>query len=251
MSRSPLRPLIGLAHGSRDPRAAEAVAEVMRAVQELRPGLVTVPAFLDLSEPDLTAAVAALQGDLGVSEAVVLPLLFTEAFHARVDAPTAVREAQEATGVTLRLGGILGMGDEVLQALQDSAGRAHIAVHEAILLLAVGSSRDEANLAVHDLAERWSARRLGPVWAGFATTGEPQASELLQRAQSSGRRFGVVPLFLAPGLLLDATASQARALGAEVAQPLGTSLAELILQRYCEVLAADRPLTASSDRMHL
>ena len=166
-------------------------------------------------------------------------------------APTAVREAQEATGVTLRLGGILGMGDEVLQALQDSAGRAHIAVHEAILLLAVGSSRDEANLAVHDLAERWSARRLGPVWAGFATTGEPQASELLQRAQSSGRRFGVVPLFLAPGLLLDATASQARALGAEVAQPLGTSLAELILQRYCEVLAADRPLTASSDRMHL
>ncbi len=151
----------------------------MRAVQELRPGLVTVPAFLDLSEPDLTAAVAALQGDLGVSEAVVLPLLFTEAFHARVDAPTAVREAQEATGVTLRLGGILGMGDEVLQALQDSAGRAHIAVHEAILLLAVGSSRDEANLAVHDLAERWSARRPGPVWAGFATTGEPQASELL------------------------------------------------------------------------
>src|SRR6478735_6435737 len=119
-------PLIGLAHGSRDPRAARMIGEVMRAVQALRPGLVAVPAFLDLSEPDLTAAVAALQEDGPIPEAIVLPLLFTEAFHAKVDAPTAVSEAEAATGVALRLGCILGMGEDVLQALEDSAGRAHI-----------------------------------------------------------------------------------------------------------------------------
>ena len=51
-----LPPLIGLAHGSRDPRAARMIAELMRAVQALRPGLVAVPAFLDLSEPDLVRA---------------------------------------------------------------------------------------------------------------------------------------------------------------------------------------------------
>jgi len=235
-----LPPLIGLAHGSRDPRAARTIADVMRAVQALRPGLVAVPAFLDLSEPDLTAAVAALQEDMPVADAIVLPLLFTEAFHARVDAPTAVRESQEATGVELRLGGILGMGDDVLLALEDSAGRAHIASHEAILLLAVGSSRDEANLAVHDLADRWSRRRLGPVWAGFATTGEPQASAVFERATAERRRIGVVPLFLAPGLLLDATARQAMAIDAEVAEPLGTSLAGLVLRRYDEALAVAR-----------
>ena len=237
---SHLPPLIGLAHGSRDPRAARMIAEVMRAVQALRPGLVAVPAFLDLSEPDLTAAVAALQEDGPVADAIVLPLLFTEAFHASVDAPTALRQAQEATGVELRLGGILGMGEDVLLALEDSAGRAHIAAHEAILLLAVGSSRDEANRAVHDLAERWSSRRLGPVWAGFATTGEPQASAVLDRATAEQRRIGVVPLFLAPGLLLDATARQATAIDAEVAAPLGTALAGLILRRYDEALAVAR-----------
>lgn len=235
-----LPPLIGLAHGSRDPRAAAMIAEVMRAVQALRPGLVAAPAFLDLSAPDLTAAVAALQQDQQVSEAVVLPLLFTEAFHARVDAPTAVREAQDATGVALRLGGILGMGEDVLQALDDSACRAHIAAHEAILLLAVGSSREEANLAVHDLAERWSRRRVGPVWAGFATTGEPQATAVLERATAQRRRIGVVPLFLAPGLLLDAVGRQALAIDAEVAQPLGTALAGLVLRRYDEARALTR-----------
>jgi sirohydrochlorin ferrochelatase len=233
-----LPPLIGLAHGSRDPRAARMIGELMRAVQALRPGLVAVPAFLDLSEPDLVTAVTALQQDEQPSEAVVLPLLFSEAFHATVDSPTAVREAQQATGVTLRLGDILGMGEDVLLALEDSAARAHISAHEAILLLAVGSSRDEANQAVHELAERWSLRRLGPVWAGFATTGEPQATTVLERATAQRRRIGVVPLFLAPGLLLDATAKQAMLIDAEVAQPLGTALAGLVLQRYDEALTA-------------
>ena len=235
-----LPPLIGLAHGSRDPRAARMIADVMRAVQVLRPGLVAAPAFLDLSEPDLTAAVTEIQQDLPITEAIVLPLLFTEAFHARVDAPTAVREAEEATAVSLRLGGILGMGEDVLQALEDSAGRAHISAHEAILLLAVGSSRDEANDAVLELADRWSRRRPGPVWAGFATTGEPQATAVLERAKTDRRRLGVVPLFLAPGLLLDAIARQAMALDMEVAEPLGTALAGLVLQRYDEELALAR-----------
>ena len=188
-----------MAHGSRDPRAARTIAEVMRSVRAMRPGLV-----------------------------------------AKVDAPTAVREAEGATGVTLSLGGILGMGDDVLLALEDSAGRAHIAAHEAILLLAVGSGRKAANDAVHELADRWSRRRLGPVWAGFATTGEPQASTVLQQAAAARRRIGVVPLFLAPGLLLDVAARQAMAMDAEVAEPLGNALAGLVLQRYDEALELAR-----------
>ncbi len=216
------------------------ITEVMRAVRALRPGLIAVPAFLDLSEPDLTGAVAALQEDAPIAEAIVLPLLFTEAFHASVDAPTAVRVAADATGVELRLGCILGMGEDVLEALEDSAGRAHIGAHEAILLLAVGSSRDGANEAVRDLADRWSRLRPGPVWAGFATTGEPPAAAVLERATKERRRLGVVPLFLAPGLLLDATARQAMELDMEVAEPLGTALAGLVLRRYDEALALAR-----------
>jgi sirohydrochlorin ferrochelatase len=231
-------PLIGLAHGSRDPRAAQTIGEVMRAVEALRPGLVARAAFLDLSEPDLTTVVNQLRSECDVPAAVVLPLLFSEAFHAMVDAPTAVAQAELNCGVELRLGEILGLGDDVLEALDDSAARAHIGAHEAILLLAVGSSREEANVAVHDLAYRWSRRRVGPVWAGFATTGEPSASAVFARALAKQHRIGVVPLFLAPGLLLDAVRREAMAIDVEVAQPLGNSLAELVLQRYDEARAA-------------
>ena len=179
----PPPPLIGLAHGSRDPRAARMIDEVMAAVRALRPGLAATAAFLDLAEPDLTSAVRDLRERTGCRRAVVLPLLFSEAFHATVDAPEAVAAAQLETGVLLDVGEILGMGDEVLDALQDSAERAGIAAHESILLLAVGSSREEANDAVHELAFRWAEHRPAPVWAGFATVGEPHASAVLNRAR--------------------------------------------------------------------
>ena len=213
------------------------IGDVMRAVEAMRPGLRALPAFLDLSEPDLRTAIERARAESDFDEAIVVPLLFTDAYHATIDVPTAVGNAQLDTGVALRLSGILGMGEEVLQALDDSAARAHIGAHEAILLYAVGSSREAANNAVHDLARRWSERRIGPVWAGFGTVGTPSATEVLARATAHGRRIGVVPLFLAPGLLLDQIAREALTIGAEVALPLGTALAELVLLRYLEALA--------------
>jgi sirohydrochlorin ferrochelatase len=230
--------LIGLAHGSRDPRAAATIGEVMRAAAAMRPGLRAIPAFLDLCEPDLVTAITQGRAESGFDTAIVVPLLFTDAYHATVDVPSAVGNAQLDTGVTLQLAGILGMGEEVLLALEESASRAHIGAHEAILLYAVGSSRESANIAVHDLARRWSERRVGPVWAGFGTVGEPAAADVLARATAEGRRIGVVPLFLAPGLLLDQIARSAIQIGAEVASPLGTALGELVLLRYLEALAA-------------
>ncbi len=212
----------------------------MRAAAALRPGLRAIPSFLDLSEPDLVTAISVARAESGFDEAIVVPLLFTDAYHATVDVPTTVGNAQQQTGVALSLAGILGMGEEVLAALDESAARAHIATYEAILLLAVGSSRSSANEAVHHLARRWSERRVGPVWAGFATVGTPSAAEVLTRATTEGRRIGIVPLFLAPGLLLDQVAAQAYPAGVDVAAPLGTALAELVLQRYLEVLPAGR-----------
>lgn len=213
------------------------IADVMRAVEAMRPGLRARPAFLDLCEPDLRTAIERARSESGFGEAIVVPLLFTDAYHATVDVPTAVGNAQLDTGVALRLAGILGMGEDVLLALEESAARAHIAAHEAVLLYAVGSSRQSANEAVHDLARRWSERRIGPVYAGFGTVGEPAAGDVLARATAQGRRIGVVPLFLAPGLLLDQISREAAAIGAEVALPLGAALADLVLLRYLEALA--------------
>ncbi len=232
-------PLIGLAHGSRDPRAASVIGEVMAQVGRRRPGLVAVSAFLDLAAPDLTTALQALD----CPGAVVVPLLFTEAFHARVDSPQAVAAAESATGAQLRLGRILGMGSEVLAGLEESAAAAGIDLAARILLVAVGSSDPAANGAVADLAGRWARRRGVEVRAVFATT-EPRAVAALDgwavdSQSSAGAEIGVVPLFLAPGLLLDAIGARAAELGVRVAAPLGAALADLVLARYDEALACN------------
>jgi len=48
---------------------------------------------------------------------------------------------------------------------------------------------------------------------------------------------GVVPLFLAPGLLLRTIADHAATAGVPVAEPLGTLMAGLVLARYDEAVA--------------
>ena len=236
---TPPPPLVGLAHGTRDPRGGPAIEELLAAVAGLRPGLTAVPAYLDLAEPDLTTAV----GALGVPEVVVHPLLFTEAFHAGVDTPAAIAEAQRVTGVRIRRAGILGMGPEVLAALQIRALDAGISDPDGIVLAAVGSSSATANLAVAALADRWSRERSGPVTAAFATAGEPKvAGALASLSNRLGRdgvgrsRVGVAPLFVAPGLLLDAIGRAAAGYDAPVAAPLGVELAPLVLARYDEVV---------------
>ena len=240
-------PLVGLAHGTRDPRGAPAIEELLAAVAALRPGLAVVPAYLDLAEPDLTTAVAAL----GTPQAVVHPLLFSEAFHAGVDTPAAIAQAQQTTGTRIRRAGILGMGDEVLAALQVRAVQAGIADQDGIVLAAVGSSSATANLAVAALAARWAAERGGPVTAAFATSGEPKvAGALATLAGRLGRdaagraRVGVATLFVAPGLLLDAIAGAAAEHGAPVAAPLGVELAPLVLARYDEVVRSGAGATS-------
>ena len=218
-----LPPLIGLAHGSRDPRAARMIGEVMRAVAGIaartgcRPG---VPGPVRTGPRQLPSP--ALRQDDRSSEAIVLPLLFSEAFHATVDAPTAVREAQAATGVSLRLGGILGMGEDVLLALEDSAAAcAHLRARGD----PAARRRVEPGRGERRRCTTWptggagvGSGRCGPASPPPESRRPPPFSNGRQRER---RRIGVVPLFLAPGLLLDATARQAMAIDAEVARAAG------------------------------
>ena len=105
------------------------------------------------------------------------------------------------------------------------------------MLAAVGSSSASANAAVAALADRWSAERVGPVRAAFATAGEPKVRAALEALAARGR-VGVVPLFVAPGLLIDVIARHAAEFDAPVAAHLGDEVAGLVLQRYDEVCPA-------------
>lgn len=221
--------LIGLAHGSRDPRSAAAIESLMRAVTRLEPELIAVPAFLELSEPDLTTAVLRH----GIERAVVVPLLFTTAYHATIDVPQQVSEVARVTGAELVITAPLGLDDQIEDALHQRAAETGVRDTDDVLLLAVGSTRPGANEAVQDLADRWAARRGGPVTVGFATC-EPRATTVLAGLRADGRHPAVVPLFLAPGLLLDQVLDDAGSEGLAHADVLGDLLAPLVLARLHE-----------------
>lgn len=87
----PVRGIVLFAHGSRDPawRAPiEAIAERMRA---LDPAMRVICAYLELTEPSLPDATAALI-DSGVREITVWPMFLGTGRHAREDLPRLLDE---------------------------------------------------------------------------------------------------------------------------------------------------------------
>jgi sirohydrochlorin cobaltochelatase len=197
----------------------------MAAVAE-QEGIPAVPAYLDLAQPDLSAAARQL-ADAGHAMAVVVPLLFTQAYHATIDVPETVRDVGESMPIELVVADILGTGDDVAQLLYQSMGEAGIDDQSSVLLFAVGSSKSEANEAVLDLAARLAQGRRRPVRACFGTCA-PGVADVLDGLPEP---IAIVPLFLAEGLLLSPVRELASQRGWRIAEPLGERAAHLVRQR--------------------
>ena len=219
-------PVIGLAHGSRHPRGADAIEALMIAVGAAA-GVPAHAAYLDLAQPHLGAVVAQLAAE-GHRRAVVVPLLFTVAFHATVDVPEAVTQAAEDHGVELVVSDILGTGDDVGAVLRGALDGAGVGGDDDAVLFAVGSSRPEANDAVADLAARLSDGRRGEVRAAFGTCA-PKVADVLDELAAP---VALWPLFLADGLLLTPLRRLADEHGWTLVEPLGAQAAPLVLARY-------------------
>lgn len=183
-------------------------------------------AFLDLTDPDLATAAAAVRA-AGHERAVALPLLFTEAFHARIDLPETVRQARQDTGLDLITADVLGTGGDIEILLEATLTEAGIGPESVVMLYAVGSSDAEANAAVMSLASRLGSRRGSWDFAAFATC-DPRGEEQLGRVE----RLTVLPLFVSPGLLLTRLETAAADHGVTVLPPLGNRLAPVIYARY-------------------
>jgi sirohydrochlorin cobaltochelatase len=192
-----------------------------------RAKITTVAAYLDLAEPDLSAAARQL-ADAGHGTAVVVPLLFTEAFHATVDVPETVREVSGSLSLDLVVADILGTGDEIADLLRQSMVAAGIDDHSSVLLFGVGSSTPAANEAVFDLAARLEDGRGGPVRACFGTC-SPGVADVLDGLPEP---VAIVPLFLSEGLLLSPVRELASQHGWRMAEPLGERAAHLVQRRY-------------------
>ena len=198
----------------------------MAAVAE-QAEIAAVPAYLDLAQPDLNAAAHQL-ADAGHATAVVVPLLFTEAYHATIDVPETVRNVAESLPLALVVADILGTGEDVAQLLRQSLDEAGIDDHSSVLLFAVGSSQPQANQAVFDLADRLADGRHGRVRACFGTC-PPGVTDVLD---GLAEPVAVLPLFLAEGLLLSPVRALASQHGWRMAAPLGERAASLVRQRY-------------------
>jgi len=232
--------LIALAHGSRDRRSAATVKALVDEVRSMRPDLRVEAAFLELSKPDFQSVVDRLV-KAGHDEIVVVPLLLTHAYHARVDVPAGIAEASERhPGLRIEATSILGLEASFLEVLdlrlREALSSARVRELDALVLAAAGSSDPLANQAVARLARLWGTHHRLPVTAAYASSVPPATGEAVRAFRAQGRRhIAVASLFLAPGTLPDRAAELALEAGAvAVSEPLGAhpNLARTVLARY-------------------
>ncbi|MGC5164908.1 MULTISPECIES: sirohydrochlorin chelatase [unclassified Rhodococcus (in: high G+C Gram-positive bacteria)] len=241
-------PLIAVAHGSRDPRSARAVAAALAVLRTEHPEWDVRLAFLDLNTPSVPQVLDAVAAD-GYRRAVVVPLLLGSAFHARVDLPAILADARTRTPpLEVMRADILGDDALLVAAARDSIASTGVALDDpsvGVAFCAVGSRRDEANTATARVVPRVTD---GTTWAAvpcYATAAEPTAASALGLLARSGcRTLVVAPWMLAPGLLWDracAAAVEAHP-GVRIAPTLTTHAAvgHVVAERY---LAAVRRAT--------
>jgi sirohydrochlorin cobaltochelatase len=111
------RALVLLAHGARDPRWAEPFEAVAARVRAAAPGVPVVLAFLELMQPSLAEAVAALVAE-GVTRVDVVPLFLGTGGHLRQDLPPLVEALRVAhPGVAIGLHAAIGEHAAVIDAM--------------------------------------------------------------------------------------------------------------------------------------
>jgi len=257
----PIPPLVAVAHGSTDPRAAATIAELTGLVREMAagcglPALDARTAYLGHAPPSVAQVLSALAGAAAPPRrVVVLPLLLTAAYHSEVDLPALVDEARAALpGVAISYGEPLGPHPLLLRALDrrlaESGALAWPAGDTVVVLAAAGSGRPGANAAITRVAAQWQAasgwRAVVPAYAAAASPAPGEAVAGLLRAGAP--RVVVATYLLAPGVFADQVAASAlRAGAATVSGVLGAApeVAEIIVRRYAEAIAGSASMDAA------
>jgi sirohydrochlorin ferrochelatase len=274
-------PLVAVAHGSKDPRAAATVSSLLGLVAARADGGVdgvdVRAAFLDHCAPSLRQVLGALGGRLDsgrleggrVRSCIVVPLLLTAAYHSKSDVPAQLAAASSAVGdaaaLDVRCAGTLGPHPLLLAALERRLREAGVAVDSAadrartaVVLAAAGSSDPAANRAIADLAAGWQRdrgwRAVAPAYASAAGPSPAQAVAALRAGHDADGARGpvvVATYLLAPGYFADKIRAAAAEAGASaVSGVLGAApeVADVVLARYREAALAAGPGEESNGR---
>jgi sirohydrochlorin ferrochelatase len=253
-----LPPLVAVAHGSRDARAAAVVADLLalvraRAHRSGLAGLQARAAFLGHALPSLPDVIESLPAS-GDRSVVVLPLLLTEAYHSDTDLPAVLHEARSRRPwLQISYGRPLGPHPGLLHALDRRLAEAGMPAPEAdtaVVLAAAGSSRPDANAAVTRVAAAWRAARgwraVVPAYASAASPAPGEAVAALRRGGAP--RVAVATYLLAPGVFADQVRDASLAAGATaVSAALGAApeVADVVVERYLEAAGAADLVQAS------
>jgi sirohydrochlorin ferrochelatase len=238
--------LVAVAHGSRDPRAAATVSELLKVVRERARGLDVRAAFLDHSAPSLPQALGSLDG----RPAVVVPLLLTAAYHSKTDIPARLAEAAATRpGPAAVCAGTLGPHPLLIAALERRLAEAGTEVGDpaaraatGVVLAAAGSSDPAANATIAALAARWQRERgWRAVVPAYASAVGPRPAEAVAALRSARHSTGgdgpvvVATYLLAPGYFADKVRDTALGAGASaVSDVLGAApeVADTVIERY-------------------
>jgi sirohydrochlorin ferrochelatase len=257
----PERVLVAVAHGSADPRAAAAVADLMnvaagRAAERATVRGLSVPrlraAYLGHAAPSLPQVMGTIDSDAQVT---ALPLLLTAAYHSKTDIPRVLaRLSSDFPRLRVSYGATLGPHPLLLRALEHRLAEEDPAALQSpeqtgVVLTAAGSSDPEANATIARLAVQWQARAgwlaVRPAYASAAAQDSPAAA-VTGLLRAGARRVVVATYLLAPGFFADLIRDSSLAAGAAaVSPPLGASaeVADVLLDRYQE--AGSRQRTAA------
>jgi sirohydrochlorin ferrochelatase len=238
-------PLVAVAHGSRDPRAAATVEELLALVRRragagggLVPPVVT--SYLDHAPPTPVQALGAVEA----GPAVVLPLLLTAAYHSKIDIPGMLATAlARYPRLRVRTAGTLGPHPLMVTALERRLAEAGVEIGDAgtaVVLVAAGSSDPAANAVIAGMAAAWRARGWWDVVPGYASAARPGPAAAVRALREAGApRVVVASYFLAPGHFADKVRAESLAAGATaVSDVLGAApeLAGIVLERYTAAL---------------
>ncbi|MGW1538693.1 sirohydrochlorin chelatase [Streptomyces sp. NPDC002309] len=226
--------LVLVAHGSRDPRTLATVHALLDRIRELRPGLRLLLGHIELNEPLLPAALAALGDDA----AILVPLLLSRGHHIKRDIPEAAAAARARTRVAAPLGPHRLLVETLRARLAEAGRRAPVTESDrrsaAVILAAAGSRDPDAATDTGRTAALLAARLGVPVLPAYASAASPTVAEAIHALRSEGRRnIALASYFTAPGRFAQECADAAPGI---TAAPLGAHplMARLILTRYDE-----------------
>jgi len=247
-------PLLLAAHGTRDPAGVAAFTALADRVATLAAprGTAVAGGFIELSEPPVRSAVAALAGASG-KRIVAVPLMLSAAGHAKGDIPAALaREHARHSGLTWHYGRPLGPHPvlQELLAVRIAAVTGDLPAPPAVLVVGRGSTDPDANADVVKTARLlWEGRDFPLAETAFVSLARPGVAEGLERCRLLGaRQIVVARYFLFPGVLPDRVARQAAGYAREHPEldirctgVLGDcdEIATLVYERYHEALSGD------------